>query len=66
MRLSPSLVQEALKVTALDAAVPRTPVDEDRLSDRLVAEFVAESESLEGHDIGAVDVLNSVRDLTLE
>jgi len=66
MTLDRALVQEALDVTARDAAVPRTPIDEDRLMDGFVAEFVAESESLEGHDTNSADVLNSARDLALE
>ncbi len=34
--------------------------------DGFVAEFVAESESLEGYDTNSADVLNSARDLALE
>ncbi len=66
MPLDGALVQEALDVTARDAAAPRTPVDEDRLMNGSVAEFVAESESLEGYDINSADILNSSRDLALE
>jgi len=66
MPLDRALVQEALDVTARDAAAPRTPIDEDRLMDGFVAEFVAESESLEGYDTNSAEVLNSARDLALE
>ena len=63
--LDQTLLREALELTRRDADTPRTAVDEDRLLDGFVAEFVAESESLEGHDSKPVDVLNSARDLAL-
>lgn len=65
MPIDRTLLQEALELTARDAAAPRTPVDEDRLMDGFVAEFVAESESIEGHDSKPVEVLDSARDLAL-
>jgi hypothetical protein len=63
--LDRTLLREALELTARDAATPRTPIDEERLMDGFVAEFVAESESLEGHDTKPIEVLDSVRDLAL-
>jgi hypothetical protein len=66
LMLDPDLLQKAVTITADDAVAARTPVDEDRLLAGFVAEFVAESESLDGHDTNAADVLNSVRDLVLE
>jgi len=61
MTLNENLRREALELTAKDKATPRTAVDEDRLMDG----FVAESESLEGHDSKPAEVLNSARDLAL-
>jgi hypothetical protein len=65
MTLDRTLLHEIVKITLQDAATPRTSVDEDRLMDGFVAEFVAESESLEGHDSNPGEVLDSARDLAL-
>jgi len=58
-------LREALELTALDRAKRRTAIEEDCLMDDYVAEFVAESESLEGHDSAASEVLASARALGL-
>jgi hypothetical protein len=63
--LDPTLLKEALDLTAQDAATARASVEEDRLMLGFVAEFVAESESLEGHDSKPGQVLDSARDLAL-
>jgi len=56
---------EALKLMALDSKTARTAVDNTRLMVGFIAEFIAESESLEGYEANAADVLDSVRDLVL-
>ena len=56
---------EALRLMALDSDTARTAVDSARLMNGFVAEFVAESESLEGCDTKPADVLDSARDLAL-
>jgi hypothetical protein len=58
-----ALLMEALKLTNEDRATARTAVEEDVLMDMFVAEFVAESESLEGYDSKAADVLDASREL---
>jgi hypothetical protein len=63
--LDPALLQEAVELTARYYATPRSAVDEDALMDAFAAEFVAESESLEGHDATPTEVLNASRDLAL-
>ena len=63
MPLDSALLKEALDLTARDGAAARSAVDEDCLMDRFVAEFVAESESLEGHDSVASEVLDAARNL---
>jgi hypothetical protein len=63
MQLDRTILHEALDATTRDAATPRTAVEEDRLMDGFVAEFVAGSESLEGHDTNSAEVLDSARDL---
>jgi hypothetical protein len=65
MTVNQSLLREALELTALDRATPRTTLEEACLMDGYIAEFVAESESLEGHDCTASDVLDSARALGL-
>lgn len=59
------LISEARRLTNLDANTARTAVESACLMDGFVAEFVAESESLEGCDASPADVLDSVRDLVL-
>jgi hypothetical protein len=66
MTLDRSLRLEATRLTAQDDTAVRTLMDEDRLLTGFVAEFVAQSESLEGHDSKASDVLDSMRDLVLK
>ena len=65
MTVNQSLLRKALALTALDCATPRTAIEEDSLMDGYVAEFVAESESLERHDCTASDVLHSSQALGL-
>jgi hypothetical protein len=65
MTVDQSLLREALELTTLDRATPRTAIEEDCLMDGYIAEFVAESESLEGHDSKASEVLDSARALVL-
>jgi hypothetical protein len=65
MTINQKLVLEAVDLTAQESAIHRTDVDRDVLLSRFVAEFVAESESLEGYESKASDVFDSVRDLSL-
>lgn len=65
MTVNPSLLREALKLTALDRGMYRTAIEEDCLMDGYIAEFVAESESLEGNDTKASEVLDSARALVV-
>ncbi len=65
MTLDPALLHEAVERTARYHANLRSAVEEDALMDAFVAEFVAESESLEGHDTTPMEVLNAARDLAL-
>jgi hypothetical protein len=65
MTLDPALLREAVELTALYHATPRSAVEEDSLMDAFVAEFVAESESLEGYDTTPTEVLNAARDLAV-
>ena len=66
MSIDPALLREAVELTIKDAAIPRTAVEEERRRDGFIAEFIAESESLEGNDTTPIAVLNSARDLVLE
>jgi hypothetical protein len=63
MTVDQSLLREALELTTRDRRTPRTAGEEDHLMDRYIAEFVAESESIEGHDCTASEVLASARSL---
>ena len=65
MTLDGDLVAEAVALTDRDASTYRSALEKDRLLDRFVAEFVAASASLEGHDSTPSEVLDSVRDLIL-
>ena len=65
MLLNTELLREAVDLTIRDRDIPRTQVDEDLLLEGFIAEFVAESESLEGHDSKPTEVMDSVRDLAL-
>jgi hypothetical protein len=65
MTLDPALIHEAVELTTCYYATPRSAVEEDCFLDAFVAEFVAESESLEGHDTTPTEVLNAARDLAL-
>jgi hypothetical protein len=57
------LLAEVVALNARDRATARTAVEEDCLLDLFVADFVAESESLEGHDTDASEVLDAARAL---
>ncbi len=63
MTIDRALLREALDLTAEDRATPRTAVQEDVLMEVFIAEFVAESESLEGHESKASEVLDASREL---
>ena len=63
MIIDQSLLREALELTTRDRRTPRTAGDMDHLMDRYIAEFVAESESIEGHDCTASEVLASAHAL---
>ncbi len=65
MTLNAELLRKAIELTKRDRATPRTEAEKDILLDRFVAEFVAESESMEGHATKASEVFDSVRDLAL-
>ena len=59
------LLLEALHLTAKDRDERRTAVQADMLMDKFVAEFVAESESLEGHASKASEVLDASQALAV-
>ncbi len=65
MATETSLIREALELTERYEAAPRSDVDRDVVVSAFLADFVAESESLEGHASQPREVLDSVRDLTL-
>jgi hypothetical protein len=65
MTLDAESLRRATELTERDRSTPRTEAESDILLDRFVAEFVAESESMEGHATKASEVFDSVRDLAL-
>ena len=61
--INQTLLSRAVELTELDASAPRTLIQEDVLMDAYVAEFVSESESLEGNDSTPAEVLDASREL---
>lgn len=65
MTVDRNLLLEALRLTDVDHSMQRTAVQADCLMDSFVAQFVSESESIEGHNSTPREVLDSARDLVL-
>ena len=65
MTIRADLLETAVSLTKRELGVVRSQTDTDVIDRRFLAEFVAESESLEGHDTKPGDVLDSVKRLIL-
>lgn len=65
MAIDRDLVSRVFASEKADGLIPRSSLDEARLEERYLAEFVAESESMEGYQSSATEVLDGVRDLVM-